>query len=150
MRFNTTICTGGHGETPHTRFKESILLYLSRVVKPRQITHLMFATALRRGVALSTASAGIALFAGRTLTGDPALCHGNHSHGNQSKMEMLEARISMLEAGAAAKYGVKQQTGSGPAIFSWDEDLTAALPEECKRFEKDMHGGFNEDPDTGQ
>jgi hypothetical protein len=33
--------------------------------------------------------------------------------------------------------------------FSWDVDLTNAFPKEAKPFEKDMHGGFNEDPDTG-
>lgn len=105
-------------------------------------------TLLRRTAAFAAtagiASAGIGVLSSRSR----ALCHGNHDHGD-SKMEMLEARIRLLEAGAAAKYGVKQRTGAGNAIFSWDEELTAALPEECKRFEKNMHGGFNEDPLTG-
>lgn len=34
-------------------------------------------------------------------------------------------------------------------MFSWDQDLTAVFPEECKEFEDHMHGGFNEDQETG-
>ena len=40
-------------------------------------------------------------------------------------------------------------TGQGDFVFSWDEDLTAAFPEEAVEFEPGMHGGFNEDPETG-
>lgn len=39
-------------------------------------------------------------------------------------------------------------TGQGEFVFSWDEELTAAFPEAAAPFEKDMHGGFNEDPET--
>jgi len=36
-----------------------------------------------------------------------------------------------------------------PIRSAWDEELTAAFPEAALPFEKDMHGGFNEDVDTG-
>jgi hypothetical protein len=36
-----------------------------------------------------------------------------------------------------------------PKVFSWEQELTAAFPEGAKPYEKDMHGGFAEDPDTG-
>ncbi|MCB0686309.1 MAG: hypothetical protein KDC53_07285 [Saprospiraceae bacterium] len=40
-------------------------------------------------------------------------------------------------------------TGQGDYIFSWDESLTAAFPKDAQEFEPKMHGGFNEDPETG-
>jgi hypothetical protein len=43
----------------------------------------------------------------------------------------------------------KLVTGQGDFIFSWDKELTAAFPEEAREFEEKMHGGFNEDPETG-
>ena len=43
----------------------------------------------------------------------------------------------------------KLVTGQGDFIFSWDEDLTAAFPKDAVEFEPRMHGGFNEDPETG-
>ena len=43
----------------------------------------------------------------------------------------------------------KLVTGQGDFIFSWDEGLTAAFPNDAKEFEPGMHGGFNEDPETG-
>lgn len=43
----------------------------------------------------------------------------------------------------------KLVTGQGEYIFSWDEELTGAFPKEAHEFEPGMHGGFNEDPETG-
>lgn len=43
----------------------------------------------------------------------------------------------------------KLVTGQGEFIFSWDEELTAAFPKDAQEFEPGMHGGFNEDPETG-
>ncbi|MEM7374378.1 MAG: hypothetical protein AAF587_37635 [Bacteroidota bacterium] len=40
-------------------------------------------------------------------------------------------------------------SGQGDFTFSWDQDLTAAFPEDAREFEPKMHGGFNEDPETG-
>ena len=42
-----------------------------------------------------------------------------------------------------------RRSGQGDAVFSWDQDLTAVFPDECKEFEDQMHGGFNEDTETG-
>ena len=47
-----------------------------------------------------------------------------------------------------SKY-TKLVTGQGDFIFSYDEELTAAFPKDAKEYEPDMHGGFNEDPETG-
>jgi len=43
----------------------------------------------------------------------------------------------------------KLVTGQGAFVFSWDQDLTAAFPKDAVEFEPGMHGGFNEDPETG-
>ncbi len=43
----------------------------------------------------------------------------------------------------------KLVTGQGEFIFSWDQKLTAAFPKDAYEFEPGMHGGFNEDPETG-
>jgi hypothetical protein len=43
----------------------------------------------------------------------------------------------------------KLVTGQGEFIFSWDEQLTGAFPKDAYEFEPGMHGGFNEDPETG-
>ena len=43
----------------------------------------------------------------------------------------------------------KLKTGQGDFVFSYDEQLTAALPMDAREFEPNMHGGFNEDPETG-
>lgn len=43
----------------------------------------------------------------------------------------------------------KLVTGQGDFVFSWDKKLTAAFPEAAHEFEPGMHGGFNEDPETG-
>jgi len=43
----------------------------------------------------------------------------------------------------------KLKTGQGDFVFSYEEQLTAAFPAAAKEFEINMHGGFNEDPETG-
>lgn len=43
----------------------------------------------------------------------------------------------------------KLVTGQGEFIFSYDQMLTDAFPKEAHEFEPKMHGGFNEDPETG-
>ena len=44
---------------------------------------------------------------------------------------------------------VKLVSGQGDYVFSYDQELTGAFPKEAVPFEPDMHGGFNEDPETG-
>ena len=48
--------------------------------------------------------------------------------------------IQALESQHTLKYGFQTTTGQGDAVFSWDENLTAALPDEARKFEKNMHG----------
>ncbi len=43
----------------------------------------------------------------------------------------------------------KLVTGQGEFVFSFDENLTNAFPTAAREFEPKMHGGFNEDPETG-
>ena len=65
-----------------------------------------------------------------------------HTHGNGS-----HHHHELEEATSADQ--VKLVTGQGDFIFSWDQQLTAAFPKDAIEFEPRMHGGFNEDPDTG-
>ncbi|NND05231.1 MAG: hypothetical protein HKN87_02525 [Saprospiraceae bacterium] len=63
--------------------------------------------------------------------------HGHsHSHGNNHGPS---ADIPMQS---------KLVTGQGEFVFSWDQELTAAFPEGARATESQMHGGFNEDPET--
>ena len=60
-----------------------------------------------------------------------------HSHEhNTSNSNKLEKKAKLV-------------TGQGDYIFSWDKGLTSAFPKEAHEFEPGMHGGFNEDPETG-
>lgn len=81
---------------------------------------------------LALACAGLCL-----ASSNLAFAHGSkgefHAHPNNAAQGDLAAL----------------RTGQGDFIFSWDQNLTAAFPEEAKKFEPRMHGGFNEDPETG-
>jgi hypothetical protein len=67
--------------------------------------------------------------------------HTPHSHDHADNSSNHEA-VDQHKKG-------KLVTGQGEFIFSWDKELTAALPKEAHEFEPEMHGGFNEDPETG-
>tara|TARA_B110001469_G_scaffold125920_1_gene142302 strand:+ start:11 stop:1138 length:1128 start_codon:yes stop_codon:yes gene_type:complete len=67
--------------------------------------------------------------------------HTPHSHNHADNSSNHEA-VDQHKKG-------KLVTGQGEFIFSWDKELTAALPKEAHEFEPEMHGGFNEDPETG-
>jgi len=77
--------------------------------------------------------------------------HSHGSHGSQEAVnwEILEQRIARLENEQRVRYGVEQTSGQGDGVFSWDEELTGAFPPAARAFEKDMHGGFTEDAETG-
>lgn len=66
--------------------------------------------------------------------------HGNmthhHEHGPMPSSDQIARRAKLV-------------TGQGDFVFSWDQELTAAFPKEAYEFEPQMHGGFNEDPETG-
>jgi len=68
-----------------------------------------------------------------------------HVHGNgEGHHEHNESKQADTSAGK-----VKLVTGQGDFVFSWDQELTAAFPKDAIEFEPRMHGGFNEDPETG-
>ena len=69
--------------------------------------------------------------------------HHSHGHkdGHHHDPESKDATQSVKKA--------KLVTGQGDFVFSWDQELTAAFPKDAVAFEPNMHGGFNEDPETG-
>lgn len=68
-----------------------------------------------------------------------------HSHGESGEHGHSHETQDLGENGKTAKL----VTGQGDFVFSWDEELTAAFPKDAVEYEPDMHGGFNEDPETG-
>jgi hypothetical protein len=77
---------------------------------------------------------------------DPTAAKSDHPDHAQAKKDISHV---LLVARADAKAGAKKTTGQGSMVFSWDQGLTAAFPDAAKPHEKGMHGGFNEDPETG-
>ena len=54
-----------------------------------------------------------------------ALCHGNHSahsmgDSDQKRLQDLENTIEVMRAQLKAQFDVKQFTGQGNAVFSWE------------------------------
>jgi hypothetical protein len=88
-----------------------------------------------------------------SASSDPTACHGHHSHGGSdsatSRIERLEQQVANLTDLLKEQFNVSMTSGQGKAVFSWDRALTAAFPDGAKAYEKNMHGGFNEDPKTG-
>ena len=70
--------------------------------------------------------------------------HDVHTHGHDGHTHDHGVVVETPHATQA-----KLVTGQGDFVFSWDEGLTGAFPEEAREFEPAMHGGFNEDPETG-
>ena len=105
--------------------------------------------ALVVGGCSGVAAGACALFA----SSDAAECHGNHSHGgsdsSSSRIERLEQQVAKLTELLKEQFNVSMTSGQGKAVFSWDRVLTAAFPDGAKAYEKNMHGGFNEDSKTG-
>jgi len=94
-----------------------------------------------------TSTIGLGLY--MTSVSQPrAICHGSHNNDNE-QMRELEQRLALLEADARARHGFKSTSGQGNGVFSWDEVLTAKMPTEAREHERDMHGGFTEDTDSG-
>ena len=68
----------------------------------------------------------------------------HHTHGDAQGQHHHHEKQKTTSADQ-----LKLVTGQGNFIFSWDEELTAAFPKDAQMFESKMHGGFNEDPQTG-
>lgn len=64
--------------------------------------------------------------------------HSHTHHHHQTSMSNISSKDQF-----------KLSTGQGDFVFSYEEKLTAAFPADAKAFEAQMHGGFNEDPETG-
>ena len=77
---------------------------------------------------------------------------GYHHHGHDHDHDYLDGHHHHDDEAASSQSTMdkaKLVTGQGEFIFSWDKELTAAFPDDAEEFESRMHGGFNEDPETG-
>ena len=74
--------------------------------------------------------------------------HTHHSHEHDHDHADLAYNHEHSQSNNFTRLA-KLVTGQGEFIFSWDEGLTAAFPKDAHEFEPGMHGGFNEDPETG-
>ena len=74
--------------------------------------------------------------------------HDHHAHEHSTDHHHSHNAVSHSELNQETTHA-KVITGQGEFIFSWDEGLTAAFPKNAHEFEPAMHGGFNEDPETG-
>lgn len=74
--------------------------------------------------------------------------HTHHAHDHVYADLAHNHEYAPMQSDRVAKRA-KLLTGQGEFIFSWDEELTAAFPKDAHEFEPGMHGGFNEDPETG-
>ena len=71
--------------------------------------------------------------------------HDHHSHGHKDGHHHDHGSKDAIHSAKKAKL----VTGQGDFVFSWDQELTAAFPKDAIEHEPKMHGGFNEDPETG-
>jgi len=70
----------------------------------------------------------------------------HHSHDNA---DMVHNHVhGPMQSDQIARQA-KLVTGQGEFVFSFDQLLTDAFPKDAHEFEPGMHGGFNEDPETG-
>lgn len=75
--------------------------------------------------------------------------HSHHGHDHHSLADHHHPHEPLVANANANMDRAKLVTGQGDFIFSWDKGLTAAFPDDAAEFEPGMHGGFNEDPETG-
>lgn len=95
----------------------------------------------RRLAAMAVGAAGAA---GATT------CHGAPvSHERLERLEQQVATLTEMLKAQRTEAPAAARTGQGDMVFSWHVELTNAFPEAARPHEKDMHGGFSEDPETG-
>ncbi|MEZ5041781.1 MAG: hypothetical protein R2828_17940 [Saprospiraceae bacterium] len=75
--------------------------------------------------------------------------YSHHGHDHHSLADHHHPHEPLVSNANTTMDRAKLVTGQGDFIFSWDKGLTAAFPEDALAFEANMHGGFNEDPETG-
>ena len=100
------------------------------MVKKNTLTRLLMMGFLGASFSLIAQSPNV----GHTHTHETGVAHTHEHHSSPSNQNAKQAKLV---------------TGQGEYVFSWDEDLTAAFPKAAHEFEPGMHGGFNEDPETG-
>jgi hypothetical protein len=75
--------------------------------------------------------------------------HTHHDHTHHANEVVTAHHYHAHTSDQPMVQRARLVTGQGDFVFSWDEALTAAFPEDAREFEAGMHGGFNEDPETG-
>jgi len=75
----------------------------------------------------------------------PAHWHAHHGQEDNHAHDHTHTVMKASNDGDRFKW----VTGQGDFVFSWDQELTGAFPDDASEFEPDMHGGFNEDLETG-
>ena len=75
--------------------------------------------------------------------------HSHPGHDHHSLSDHQHPHEPLVSNANPTMDRAKLVTGQGDFIFSWDKGLTAAFPDGALEFESGMHGGFNEDPETG-
>jgi hypothetical protein len=86
------------------------------------------------------------------LSGALILATGLHhasAHGLDHDAQPASVKAEDCAHHEKAEKDGKLITGQNDMMFSFDEELTAAFPEGAKEHEVKMHGGFNEDLETG-
>ena len=73
----------------------------------------------------------------------------NHTHHSHDHADMADNHEHGAMPSDQIEKLAKLVTGQGEFIFSFDQLLTDAFPKDAHEFEPKMHGGFNEDPETG-
>ena len=73
----------------------------------------------------------------------------DHTHHSHDYADMADNHEHAATPSDQIEKLAKLVTGQGEFIFSFDQLLTDAFPKDAREFEPKMHGGFNEDPETG-
>ena len=90
-------------------------------------------------------------FPGISFTLMAQTAHDDHDHTHHADEHAVLAHNhehDPMQSDLIA-WKAKLLIGQGDFIFSWDKELTTAFPKDAHEFETEMHGGFNEDPETG-
>lgn len=78
------------------------------------------------------------------------MAHGNHADPNHKHEDHATGKkYTVKRLKSATPKMAKLVSGQGNYVFSWNKKLTKAFPDDAVEHEPKMHGGFNEDPETG-
>lgn len=89
-------------------------------------------------------------FLGFSYTAIAQETHDNdHTHHSHDHADLADIHEPVATQSNQINKLAKLVTGQGEFIFSFDQGLTDAFPKDAHEFEPQMHGSFNEDPETG-